>query len=128
MLIASTDVHEHAIIVISQLLSEAGVEMINIGVERNPDEVASQACMNKVEVILVSTHNGMALDYARRLREELSKRNAIIPVLMGGVLNQKYEDKALPMDVTQDLRELGFFVCAKLEGGFPKMLEFFGDY
>lgn len=123
MLIASTDVHEHAILVINQLFSEAGVEMINLGAERNPDEVVAEACAHKVDAILISTHNGMALEYARRLRDELQKHNATIPVIMGGVLNQKFEDQALPVDVTQNLKELGFHISSKLEGGFQKMLE-----
>ncbi len=123
MLIASTDVHEHAILVINQLLSEAGVEMINLGAERNPDEVVSAAYTNKVDAILISTHNGMALEYARRLRDELRKKNLKIPIIIGGVLNQKFEDKALPVDVTENLKELGFHVSARLEGGFQKMLE-----
>jgi methylmalonyl-CoA mutase cobalamin-binding domain/chain len=124
MLIASTDVHEHAVLVINQLLSEAGAEMINLGAEKNPDEVVSEACVNKVDAILISTHNGMALEYARRLQDELRKHDATIPVIMGGVLNQKVEDKALPVDVTQNLKELGVHVSPKLEGGeFRKMLE-----
>ncbi|MDY0093165.1 MAG: cobalamin-dependent protein [Candidatus Vecturithrix sp.] len=122
MLIASTDVHEHAILVIHQLLSEAGVEMINFGPEKNPDEVADEACARKVEAILISTHNGVALDYARRLKAELRKHQAEIPVLMGGVLNQKFEDQALPVDVTQSLKELGMYPCVALEGGIRRML------
>ena len=43
ILIASTDVHEHAIMVIHQLLAEAGAEMINLGAETNPDQVVAAA-------------------------------------------------------------------------------------
>jgi len=124
ILIASTDVHEHAILVINQLLSEAGVEMIYLGAEKNPDEVVSEACANKVDAILISTHNGMALEYAIRLKDKLKKHKTSIPVVMGGVLNQKYEDKILPTDVTNDLKEIGFYACPRLEGKFRKMLEF----
>lgn len=122
MLIASTDVHEHAILVIYQLLSEAGADMINLGAEKNPDEVAEEACARNVEAILISTHNGMALDYARRLKAELRKHQTEIPVLMGGVLNQKIDDQALPVDVTQSLQELGMYPCVALEGGIRRML------
>jgi methylmalonyl-CoA mutase cobalamin-binding subunit len=124
MLIASTDVHEHAILVIHQLLSEAGVEMINLGAEKDPEKVASEACKHKVDAILISTHNGMALEYARRLKTELQKYKATIPVVMGGILNQKFEDKVLPVDVTDNLKEIGVYACARLEGKFRKMLEF----
>ena len=45
-----------------------------------------------------------------------------IPVVMGGVLNQKVEDKALPVDVSQNLKELGFRVATQLDGELRKML------
>jgi methylmalonyl-CoA mutase cobalamin-binding domain/chain len=122
MLIASTDVHEHAILVISRLLGEAGVEMINLGAEKDPDEVAEAARAHRVDTILLSTHNGMALEYAHRLREELEKRGIAIPVVMGGVLNQKFESQALPMDVTPNLRKLGYHVCPRLEGDFCRLI------
>ncbi|MBD3306032.1 hypothetical protein GF339_06590 [candidate division KSB3 bacterium] len=122
MLIASTDVHAHGILVIDQVLSEAGIEMINLGAERNPDEVVAAACAREVEAILISTHNGMALEYARRLQEELRRQNVRIPIIMGGVLNQKVDDQALPVDVTQTLKELGIHVSSQLEGSLPHML------
>jgi len=123
ILIASSDVHEYALLLINQLLAEAGAEMINLGAEKNPDQVAEQASLKEVEAILISTHNGMALEYAKRLKDELEKQNVKIPVLMGGVLNQKVEDKILPVDVTENIREIGFYAYKRLYGGFLKMLE-----
>ena len=46
-----------------------------------------------------------------------------VPVVMGGILNQKMEDVALPVDVTANLKELGFYPSSKLEGRFRKLLE-----
>jgi methylmalonyl-CoA mutase cobalamin-binding subunit len=115
VLIASTDVHEHALFVINQLLSEAGVEVIKLGAEMNPDKIVSEACANKVDAIFISTHNGMALEYAKLLKVELQRYKITIPVVMGGVLNQKFEDKVLPVDITDDLNEIGFYTCARLE-------------
>jgi methylmalonyl-CoA mutase cobalamin-binding subunit len=123
LLIASTDVHEHAVTVISQLLSEAGAEMIYMGAEVNPDEIASEANVQNAEAILVSTHNGMALEYAKQLREALERQKIRRPVLIGGILNQKIESQSLPIDVSGNLKELGFYPCARLEGRFTKMLE-----
>jgi len=102
LLIASTDVHEHAVMIIHQLLAlaEAGAETINLGAEVNPDQIVSEAQTNNVEAILISTHNGMALDYAKRLKEELDKQKVMIPVVLGGVLNQKVENQALPLGVS----------------------------
>jgi methylmalonyl-CoA mutase cobalamin-binding subunit len=123
LLIASTDVHEHAITVISQLLSEAGAEMIYMGAEVNPEEIVSEAGTQKADAILVSTHNGMALEYAKQLRTALEVQKIRLPVLIGGILNQKVESQSLPVDVTANLKELGFYPCARLEGRFKKMLE-----
>jgi len=123
MLIASSDVHGFGILVINRLLSEAGADMINLGTEKNPDEIVSAADENDVDMILVSTHNGMALEYAKLLKREIRKRCLTIPVVMGGVLNQKVEDRALPVDVSQDLKALGFQVATQLDDGqLHKML------
>jgi len=102
ILIASTDVHEHAIMVIQQLLAEAGAEMINLGAEINPDQVVAAARDKNPQAILISTHNGMALDYARRLKDEMVQEKINIPVVMGGILNQKVADQALPIDVSKN--------------------------
>ena len=124
ILIASTDVHEHAVMIIHKLLSEAGAETINLGAEINYDQVVLEARTKNVDAILISTHNGMALEYAKHLKDELAKHKVKVPVLMGGILNQKIENQQLPVDVTANLKELGFYPCARLEGRFRKLLEF----
>ena len=122
-LIASTDVHAHAITIIHELLSKAGTKITNLGAEVNPDQIAKAAKSNDVEAILISTHNGMALEYAKRLKTALNKQKVDAPVVIGGVLNQKMEDVALPVDVTINLKELGFLPSPKLGGSFQKLLE-----
>jgi methylmalonyl-CoA mutase cobalamin-binding subunit len=123
LLIASTDVHAHAITIIHELLSRTGAEIINLGAEINPDQIARAAGSGSIEAILISTHNGMALEYAKRLKTELSRQKVDVPVVMGGILNQKMEDVALPVNVTANLKELGFYPSPKLEGRFRKLLE-----
>ncbi len=123
VLLASTDVHAHAIKIIHELLSRAGMHITNLGAEVNPDEIAQAAKTGNVEAILISTHNGMALEYAKRLKTELDKQKVDVPVVMGGVLNQKVEEAALPVDVTSQLKELGFYPSPKLEGKFRELLE-----
>jgi methylmalonyl-CoA mutase cobalamin-binding subunit len=124
ILIASTDVHEHAIMVIHQLLAEAGAEMINLGAETNPDQVVAAARDKSAEAILISTHNGMALDYAQRLKDEMAQQEINIPVVMGGILNQKVEDQALPVDVSNNIKELDFLPCPRLENNLGNLLEY----
>jgi methylmalonyl-CoA mutase cobalamin-binding subunit len=123
VVIASTDVHAHAIKIIHELLSRAGMKITNLGAEVNPDKIAQAAEAGNVEVILISTHNGMALEYAQRLKTELEKQKVDVPVVMGGVLNQKVGEATLPVDVTSQLKELGFYPSPKLEGNFRKLLE-----
>jgi len=122
-LIASTDVHAHAITIIHELLSGAGAKITNLGAEINPDQIAGAAKSCEAQTILISTHNGMALEYANRLKTELEKQKVDIPVVMGGVLNQKTDDAALPVDVTIDLKKLGFYPVPKLGAGFQHLLE-----
>jgi methylmalonyl-CoA mutase cobalamin-binding subunit len=123
ILIASTDVHAHAIMIIHELLVKAGAKIINLGAEVNPDQIVSAADLKKADAILISTHNGMALEYAKRLKEELEEQNVMVPVVMGGILNQKVQERALPIDVTTSLKKLGFYPCPRLENRFNKLLE-----
>jgi methylmalonyl-CoA mutase cobalamin-binding subunit len=122
-LIASTDVHEHAIMIIEKLLSETGAEIVYLGAEQNPDEIVQAACEGNVDTILISTHNGMALDYARRLERELKEKAIAIPVIMGGVLNQKVENHSLPIDVSRQLIQLGFRISPRLGENFTRLIE-----
>jgi methylmalonyl-CoA mutase cobalamin-binding subunit len=122
LLLASTDVHEHALFVLQELLHQAGAEIINLGAEQDPIDVATAVGLNQVDAILISTHNGMALEYAQQLRAELQRRRLDVPVLMGGVLNQKTEDQALPVDVRAELRQLGFHTSAQLDSGWGQLL------
>ena len=71
---------------------------------------------------MISTHNGMARDYAIKLKESMSGQNINIPVIKGGVLNQKVENLELPVDVIKEIKELGFFPYVKLEGQLPLFL------
>ena len=81
--------------------------------------------------IMFHAHMGMgswestaaALEYARRLKEEMARRGADIPVVLGGILNQKVASQSLPVDVTGDLKKLGFNPCPKLGGNFRRLLE-----
>jgi len=122
-LIASTDVHAYAVTIIHELLSKTGAEITNLGAEINPDQIAEAAKSGDVEVILISTHNGMALEYANRLKTELDRQKVDVPVVIGGVLNQKVEGAALPVDVTTNLKELGFYPTPKLGHSFKNLLE-----
>ncbi len=123
ILLASTDVHEHAIIVLNWLLSGTGAKVDYLGAEADPSKVVARAKEQSMDAILISTHNGMALDYARQLKDKLHTESVDTPVLFGGILNQKMPDLELPVDVTQELIEIGFHASAKLGLQIGKLLQ-----
>ncbi|NLE95658.1 MAG: hypothetical protein GX600_08275 [Dehalococcoidia bacterium] len=122
LLLASTDVHQHALFVLEALLRQAGAAVISLGPEQNAADVAEGAEEHGVEAILLSTHNGMALEYAQQLQAELTRRGVDSPVLMGGVLNQKMAGQPLPADVTVDLKRLGIHTGALADGSVGRLL------
>ena len=108
LLLASTDVHEHAISALAELLRMSGAEVINLGAEQDAGQVAAGLQLHVPDVLLLSTHNGMALEYGQQLRRLMDEMDNATPVLMGGVLNQKVPDQLLPVPVGRELSALGF--------------------
>lgn len=114
VLLASTDVHEHGLLLIDKLLQQAECLVVNIGAERNPDEVVLAGVQSGAEIIFISTHNGMALEYARNVLDEMEEQNVSIPICMGGVLNQNTEEGTVPIEVSSDLERLGIGIVTDL--------------
>ncbi len=121
--IASSDVHAHAAGALAQLLGETDARVIYLGAEQNPADLVSTLGRQPVDALLLSTHNGMALEYARQLKQLLQAADISTPVIMGGVLNQKTEDQSLPVSVIDELKALGMFPVTALPA-FAKLLEF----
>jgi methylmalonyl-CoA mutase cobalamin-binding subunit len=121
-LLASSDVHEHAIGALAQLLGEAGAEVINLGAEQTPQDLVNQLIRQSADAVLLSTHNGMALEYARELKSAMESNQIALPVVLGGVLNQKVDDAPLPVPVIEDLKQLGFHPATSLPH-LTKLLE-----
>ena len=114
LLVASSDVHEHAAGALAQLLGESGAEVVYLGAEQDPQDLVAALRKQPVDALLLSTHNGMALEYARQLKALLEAEAIVVPVIMGGVLNQKVDDQALPVPVLDELKALGMHPAAGL--------------
>ena len=114
LMVASSDVHEHAAGALAQLLDEAGAEVVYLGAEQDPQDLLTALRAQSVDALLLSTHNGMALEYATQLKDLLDADSIALPVIMGGVLNQKVDDQALPVMVSAELRALGMHPAAGL--------------
>ena len=122
-LIASSDVHVHAAGALAQLLGETDARVIYLGAEQNPADLVAALQQQPVDALLLSTHNGMALEYAQQLKQLMDAAEISLPVIMGGVLNQKVEDQALPVPVFDELKALGMLPAIALPA-FAKLLEF----
>ena len=116
LLVASSDVHEHAAGALAQLLGEADAEVVYLGAEQDPADLVSALRQQPADVLLLSTHNGMALEYANQLKRLLAAESISLPVIMGGVLNQKVDEQALPVAVVDELRALGMHPAISLPG------------
>jgi methylmalonyl-CoA mutase cobalamin-binding domain/chain len=119
--IGTTDVHEHGKYLIEKAISGLGAEIIDGGVAVDPDALVEKAARAGAQVIGISTYNGVALSYARKVMEALKARDLDIPVIVGGRLNEipKDSNSGLPVDVAEDLSKLGCLPCADLDGLLP---------
>jgi len=111
VLLAATDVHEHALFILQQALHAMGFQTIPAGAELNAAEIVNTAVREAADAIAVSTYNGNALEVGKALRREMDRLGLRAPVFLGGRLNQAVEGKALPVDVTTELAELGLHPC-----------------
>ena len=111
---ATTDVHEYGITLLSSVLKELGVQIIFGGNSADPEVIAETCVKNEADAVAVSTYNGLALRYGKRLIEELRKANCNVLVFMGGRL---IEDRVneLAVNVESDLRKIGIVPCKNIE-------------
>lgn len=115
--VASTDVHEYGKMLLEQVMHELDVDVLDGGVNADPDDLAALARDSGADFIALSTYNGMALSYLQRLRLEMAKLGLDIPVYVGGRLNQVPEgtNTSLPVDVSGRLGEAGGTACPDLD-------------
>lgn len=125
IIVASSDVHQHAAGALSQLLGEAGARVIYLGAEQNPADLVAAVAEHAADALMLSTHNGMALEYAKQLRHQLDAASLSLPIIMGGVLNQKVDNEALPVPVLDELLALGMRPAIGLPN-LVRLLEFDG--
>ena len=109
--VASTDVHWPAKSIIEHVLQESGALVVDGGVAADPERLVEQATDEDCAAMVITTHNGWALNFGQRLVEECKRTGADgLTIIMGGVLNEDAGPGAnneLPRDVTAALNELG---------------------
>lgn len=108
VLVTSTDVHEFAEFLLTSSLAAAGTEVIDFGINRDPEDIVKAVIETDADAVVITTHNGVARSFGQRLMGEL--RNAgvgSVPVFMGGVLNEDVDGSEIPIDVSADLNANG---------------------
>lgn len=107
VLVASTDVHEFAKRVLASVLVDRGARVVDCGLSVDPEPLVDRAERLGATAIVVTTHNGWALNFGRRLSTERAVRGCGAMLVMGGVLNEDVDGGPIPRDVTPDLAALG---------------------
>jgi len=107
----STDTHEFGLYVVSRVLQDLGARVVNGGVDMDAEDVLDLAHESATPYIVLSTHNGLCLDYGRHLMALVRQRNQRVTVFLGGRLNSLVEGSTEPVDVSDRLRELGIIPC-----------------
>jgi methylmalonyl-CoA mutase cobalamin-binding domain/chain len=108
VLVTSTDVHEFAEFLLTSSLAAAGADVIDFGINRDPEDIVKAVLETDADAVVITTHNGVARSFGRRLMEELrSAGTDSVPVFMGGVLNEDVDGSEIPIDVSADLNAGG---------------------
>nr|MBC7243843.1 hypothetical protein [Chloroflexota bacterium] len=126
IVIASTDVHEHALFIIRRALDAMGMMPIMAGSEKSPADIIKIASNETADAIVVGTYNGLALEIGKALRSEMDRVGLKVPLFMGGKLNQAVEGQALPVDVSDEIAALGFIPCQTIQELLDRLGEMFG--
>jgi methylmalonyl-CoA mutase cobalamin-binding domain/chain len=108
VIVTSTDVHEFAEFLLTSSLAAAGTDVIDFGINRDPEDIVKAVLETDADAVVITTHNGVARSFGRRLMEELQSAGVgSVPVFMGGVLNEDVEGSDVPIDVSADLNATG---------------------
>jgi methylmalonyl-CoA mutase cobalamin-binding domain/chain len=108
VIVTSTDVHEFAEFLLASSLAAVGTDVIDFGINRDPEDIVKAVVETAADAVVITTHNGVARSFGRRLMDELRQAGVgDIPVFMGGVLNEDVEGSKIPIDVSADLNATG---------------------
>lgn len=107
VVVASSDVHHFALFMLRSVLEEAGADVVDIGVSRDPEDIVKVVVETAADAVAVTTHNGVARSFGTSLADQLQAAGSPAPVFMGGVLNEDTEDSPTPIDVRPQLWDAG---------------------
>lgn len=98
----SADGHSYGLMLIDNVYTETGAQVINGGVDVEPASALDLADEEGASIICISTHCGQCLSYAQSIIDLARARGRSYKIMMGGMLNALLPGNDLPVDV-QDL-------------------------
>jgi methylmalonyl-CoA mutase cobalamin-binding domain/chain len=124
VLVTSTDVHEFAEFLLTSSLAAAGTEVIDFGINRDPEDIVKAVIETDADAVVITTHNGVARSFGKRLMEELRSAGAdSAAVFMGGVLNEDVDGSEIPIDVSADLNSSGIATPGTIDRLIDALIE-----
>lgn len=107
IIVGSTDVHEFGKEIVKGVLLRAGANIFDLGSNVTVQEIIDTVVETECNTIAISTFNGIALSYSKELLDSLRENDLNCHIIMGGLLNENMDGSDLPVDVSNQLKELG---------------------
>jgi hypothetical protein len=107
IVVGSGDGHTYGLILVEGILINMGAQVINGGVDMEPVHMLNLADEEDCDTVMVSLHNGQALDYGKQIKKLADTRNKTYTLILGGKLYSILPGESEPTDVTGILEELG---------------------
>jgi methylmalonyl-CoA mutase cobalamin-binding subunit len=114
IIVVSADGHSYGLMLVDHILNELKAHVINGGVDMYPVDVLDLADEEGTSIIMVSAHIGQILDYSRQITELARRRGRTYHIFAGGMLNALPPGYTEPIDVTDQVRELGVYATNDL--------------
>src|SRR5437899_10033897 len=93
------DGHDRGARVIAAALRDAGMEVVYTGLRATIPAIAAAAVQEDADVIGLSILSGAHESICRRLRDELGRREAQIPIVVGGIIPAADHEKLKALGV-----------------------------
>jgi methylmalonyl-CoA mutase cobalamin-binding subunit len=124
VIVTSTDVHEFAEFLLVSALEAVGTNVIDFGVNRDPEDIVKAVVETNADAVVVTTHNGVARSFGARLMSNLTAAvGSSVPVFMGGVLNEDVDGSDIPVNVSADLNGTGIETPGTIDRLIDRLIE-----
>ena len=107
VIVGATDIHDYGKEVVKAILTRAGASVFDLGNYVTPEEIVETIIETEAKAVAMTTYNGIALSFAKELKEKMEKAGVSVLIILGGLLNENIDGESLATDVSDKLRELG---------------------